>query len=472
LKALRRWWSRASRREREFLKNLAIGVAIALFAGLFETNAAVGKVRDSLLTWQVAQFGSTDSGRNILWLDVDDATYRTWHTPPVTPRDRLCRLIDFAVRGKARVVVVDVDLSNPAVPGTYPPVAPCAVGASPSVHVKTADAELKAYLHHYALACRGRSWAAGCPAIVLVRDLRTSYLSNYADGSPARTGRAAYFDDAAFSPNGPVYWSSPNFNVDDDAMIRLWRLWEPLCDPGSVLPSTELFAGVLFAGTDPAKMRRSLEAFGSECVPVSGGLSAHATSADLSGQATVDVGYPLQLSSRTELRRFFYRIGWDAGADRPSMAAFVPAGLVTEADAQHPFDEGLALNRIVVIGGSYRDNPDFHRTPLGMLPGTLILINAIDALIRDDSVHETPLLLRVAIELTLIVAISAIFLYFSPLLATLASTLVVVVAALTLGFVFLNAGYWIDPVLPLIGIQIHSLIAMLEHRHRPEGEAA
>ena len=78
---LRRWWSSLSRRQRGFAVNVAIGVGIAVFAALFESNAAVGKVRDALLTWQVAQFASTDAGRNILWLDVDDATYRTWHHP-------------------------------------------------------------------------------------------------------------------------------------------------------------------------------------------------------------------------------------------------------------------------------------------------------------------------------------------------------------------------------------------------------
>jgi CHASE2 domain-containing sensor protein len=87
-------------------------------------------------------------------------------------------------------------------------------------------------------------------------------------------------------------------------------------------------------------------------------------------------------------------------------------------------------------------------------------------------VRETPLVLRFAVELALIVALSAIFLYLAPLLATLTSSLLVVVAALTLGFVFLNAGYWVDPVLPLLGIQIHSLIAIFEHRHGPKEEGA
>jgi CHASE2 domain-containing sensor protein len=148
------------------------------------------------------------------------------------------------------------------------------------------------------------------------------------------------------------------------------------------------------------------------------------------------------------------------------MAAFVPAQLVTEADAQHAFDPSIAAGRIVVIGGSYADNPDFHRTPLGMLPGTLILINAIDALIHDDTVRETPLFLRVAVELALILTISVVFLYLPAIPAMLVSSLLVVVSALTLGFVFLNAGYFIDPVLPLIGIQIHSFIDIFEHRLR------
>jgi len=460
---LRRWWSSLSRRQRGFAVNVAIGVGIAVFAALFESNAAVGKVRDALLTWQVAQFASTDAGRNILWLDVDDATYRTWHTPPITPRDRLCRLIDFAVRGKARVIVVDVDVTNPSVPGTFPPEVPCS-GAGGAA-AGSADAEFLAYLRHYSSACKGRDAVAGCPPIVLVRDLRTSYLSNFDDGAPARTQRASFVDASVGAGNGPVYWSSPNFSVDDDAMIRLWRLWEPLCDPASVLPSTELLAGVLFAGSDVQRMRQAVDTFRPACAPVSGG-AAHTLTATVPVQTRVDVGYPLQLQSDAALRRFFYRVGWDARSGRASMAAFVPAQLVTEADAQHAFDPSIAAGRIVVIGGSYADNPDFHRTPLGMLPGTLILINAIDALIHDDTVRETPLFLRVAVELALILTISVVFLYLPAIPAMLVSSLLVVVSALTLGFVFLNAGYFIDPVLPLIGIQIHSFIDIFEHRLR------
>jgi CHASE2 domain-containing sensor protein len=457
--ALRRWWTRRSHRQRAFALNVAIGAVISVLAGYLESNAAVGKARDALLTWQIAQFASTDVAGDILWLDVDETTYLHWHAPALTPRDKLCRLIDFAVRGKARVVVVDVDLSEPTAAGDVAPVEPCGKTRA------GADAELKAYLHSYAAACKGRDAQGGCPPIVLVRELRTSYLSTYADGAPAHAERPQFFDDAAFGEDGPVYWSSPNFDVDDDAMIRRWRLWEPLCDPTGVFPSTELLAGALFAGTPPARVRQSLQAFRPACVPIGGAANGVVAAAE-PAESELDVGHPLRLSSRNADRRFFYRVGWDSARGRATMAAFVPATLVTDADAQHGFDPAIAAGRIVVIGGSYLDNPDSHRTPLGMMPGTLVLINAIQALVHDDSLRETPEVLRIAVEGVLILVLSVLSVYLPVAAAVSVSILFVIVSALTFGFVFLNAGYWIDPVLPLLGIFMHNLFEFCVHRFR------
>jgi CHASE2 domain-containing sensor protein len=462
---LRRWWARRSERQRAFALNVAIGTVISVLAGYLETNAAVGKARDALLTWQIAQFASTDVARDILWLDVDETTYLNWHAPALTPRDKLCRLIDFAVRGKARVVVVDVDLSEPTAPGDVTPAQPCGKAHAGG------DAELKAYLHEYATACNGRDAQSGCPPIVLVRELRTSYRSTYADGAPAHARRPQYFDDAAFGASGPVFWSSPNFDVDDDAMIRRWRLWEPLCDPSDVLPSTELLAGALFAGTSPERVRQSLQAFRPACVPVGGASNAVIAAAE-PPESELDVGHPLRLSSRNADRRFFYRVGWESARGRATMAAFVPATLVTDVDAAHAFDPAVAAGRIVVIGGSYLDNPDLHRTPLGLMPGTLILINAIQALVQNDSLRETPAALRIGIEGALILVLSALSVYLPAAAALIVSILFVIASALTFGFVFLNMGYWIDPVLPLLGIFMHNLFEFSVHRWRHRSKHA
>ena len=257
-------------------------------------------------------------------------------------------------------------------------------------------------------------------------------------------------------------------------MVRRWRLWEPLCDPSDVLPSTELLAAALYYGGEAATLRSALAPFRPTCLSAAA-PKRPAERADPAAESDVVLGADrsLHLTKDNAERRFFYRVGWNAPQDRALMSAFVPAASIT--DAAEAFDPALAANRIVVIGGSYRDNPDFKLTPLGMMPGTLVLINAIEAMLNQDSVRTPPLWLRAGTEISLILAVSAIFLYLPALTAMLVSSLIVVLSALTLGYVFLNLGWWIDPVLPLLGIQIHNLVALVEHRvrhgHRHKGES-
>ena len=456
-------WQHASKRRRHFVKNIAIGLAISVLLSFLETNVAIGRVRDALLTWQIAQFNSSGVGADVLWLDIDESTYLRWGAPPVTPRDRICRLIDFALRGNARSVVVDVDLTFPSPPGVFPKLQSCRGGTRAAPAKPTsADSELAEYLRQRAETCRARTGAARCAPIVLTRALRSSYRFAYDDGVPARVPRAAFFEDRGFVSGGAVVWTSPNFDYDEDSLIRRWRLWEPVCEPAAALASTELVAAASFAGKSADDVARALGAMQPRCVPLPGRGQRHAAASE--ARAELDIGYPLELTTAAQDRRFFYRIAWNAKGGRPLMAAFLPAALVTEADALHPFDPAIVANRIVVIGGSYRDNPDFHRTPLGTMPGTLVLINAIQALITDDRIHEVPLWLRFLIEAVLIIAVSAMFLFVGAARAMMASTVLVIACAVTIGYDFLNRGYWIDPVLPLISIQIHELIALLEHR--------
>jgi CHASE2 domain-containing sensor protein len=463
MRRIRRWWARASKRQRHFVTNVAIGIAISILMSLVETNAAVGKLRDTLLTWQVAQLGSSNTAAEILWIDIDDDSYLRWYAPAVTPRDRLCRLIDFAVRGGARTVVVDVDLTNPTPPGRYPTLEPCSPGSGRAPTHGTADGILVEYLRNYARMCAG---AAHCATIVLVRSLRSSYDAEYGDGAPANTVRPSFLD-AAVRSGSNVLWSSPNFELDDDFIVRRWRLWEPLCDPRAVLPSTELVAAAAFAGSDLRRVRDVLDGLRPKCQPR--GEPAAASVRGAPPNVTVEIGYPAQVGTDEVERRFFYRVGWDAARERPAMA-FVPALSITDAAGGQAFSTAVAAGRIVVIGGSYRDNPDLHRTPLGIMPGTLVLINAIHALVGNDHVRETPLVLRIAVEGLSILLVSGLFLYLAPLRAMLISSVLVLGAAFTVGYAFLNGGYWLDPVLPLIGIQVHEAVALVERRRHREGE--
>ena len=450
-------WARLSERKRHFATNLVIGTAISLALLPLENSAAVLRARDALLTWQVAQFNDTDIGRDLVWIDVDQTTYLAWHSPMATPRDKLCRLVDFAVRGGARVVVVDVDFSQPAT-GTRT-AETCNSGAPPGTVALPPERVLSDYLHAYARRCAPDP--AKCAKVVLTQTLFFSYRSTYADGAPARAVRPSFLDAPFASP--AVVWGTADFDLDDDAVVRRWRLWEPVCDPSATLPAVELLAVKAYGGPVAEKLPASAPAkYRASCVPLQGSSGTQparddppaASVASLEGESEDD-------------RRFFYRIGWDQARGEPRMT-FIPAALI--ADSTTPVDAKLIAGRIVVIGGSYLDDPDFHLTPTGVIPGTLVLINAINSLIADDHVTETPVYLRFAVELVLIVLFSALFLYMAPARAMLTGCAFIIFAALTFGIAFLNRGIWIDPVLPLLGILCHEEIARIERRRERRRE--
>jgi CHASE2 domain-containing sensor protein len=448
------WWRGLSARQRGFTINILIGIALSLVLNPIENNTAISKVRDALLTWQTAQFGDTDLGKELVWIDIDDSTYAAWGSPYVSPRDKICRLIDFAVRGGARVVVVDFDLSSRAVTDRRA-VACDSRTAANAPAANDADSSLRDYL-------RGHT---GSVPVILTRILRSSATLLYANGEPAREVRPSFVDPLPARAN--VVWSAPFFDLDDDYMVRRWRLWEPVCGAKArALPSTELLAVAAYNGKNLAALQNELDG---ALAPICLARAAGQPAANLAPvvEHDVDIGFPLTLGESSLDRRFFFRFGWTrhpSGEYGTSLAAFIPARLITETDVAHRFSSDIVRGRIAVIGGSFADNPDFLRTPLGTMPGTLVLANAINALANNDHIREVPWFLRVLVEGSLVVLLSALFLYFSPRAAMLLSSLIVVVTAFSVGYIFLNNGYWIDPVLPLLGIQAHELIAGLEHR--------
>jgi hypothetical protein len=441
-------------RQQHFAINVTIGVVIA--AGLLplERNAAVRKASDSLLRWQVAQFANSDIGQDIVWIDIDDQTYLAWHAPSITPRDKLCRLIDFAVRGEARVVVVDINLAEQS-PFSDRAVS-CDSRAAATIVPRSPDAVLSSYLHRYASDCshtRGR-----CPFLILTRSSRESYQSVYMNGASGRAIRSTFVDAVPFASSF-VTWGTADWELDDQGEIHNWRLWEPLCDPDFAAPSVELLAAWAYQGRDVPRLVRELNrTYRPSCIPRQG-PARHRLSSGRQVEGLRDQSVTLPVITGGESRRFFYRIGWDRHANRARMSTISARAI---ADTGGSFEPTLIRDRIVVIGGSYLDNPDFHPTPLGSIPGTLLLINAINSILVDDRVNAPSIFVSPLIEALLVLLVSAFFLYFRPILAMWAGIGSVVIATLTLGFYFLNSGFWADPVIPLLGILCKEGISQIE----------
>lgn len=460
------WWRRLSDRQRDFTQNIVIGATISIILIPVETNVAVASLRDTLLTWQIGQFAGTDIGASLALIDIDDRTYvQAWHSPFATPRDKLCRLIDYATRGGARVVVVDLELSERLqVPqraitcdSTAASEAPVRVGVS-------ADDVLASYLHTYQSKCDARRQSNACVPIVLARSLRTSPFYVLAGGAPAHEPRTSFLDPLG-DDSQAIAWGPATFHLDPDFMLRGWRLWEPVCGQlgARAVPSAEMLAVAAYNGQDLRKLQRAMDvALAPDCrrngVPSAG---THAPQERL----TIDVGYPLELRTSDLERRFFYRFGWRSSGVPTlgkQLGVVIPAWEITDIDPAHRFDPALMRGKIVVIGGTYADNPDYHRTPLGEMPGTIVLLNAINALLHDDHVRDVPWFLRYGIDASLVVLVSVLYLYLPRRAALTASFALIGGAAVTVGYMLLNRGYFFDPILPALGIQIHELIGGFE----------
>jgi CHASE2 domain-containing sensor protein len=118
--------------------------------------------------------------------------------------------------------------------------------------------------------------------------------------------------------------------------------------------------------------------------------------------------------------------------------------------------------KVVVIGGSADLSRDTYPTPLGDMPGAVILINSIDSLVHHRQLHHLPRMAEFAIAAVLIVAVSVCFASLQHVWAYLLSCVVTVFALLPLSLVGFHRGYWLDFTLPLIAVQLHHMIAQVE----------
>lgn len=458
----RLWRERLPRRGRVFALNVAFGLAAWLLLVPFETNALVENVRDGLLRWQLGLFSGTSLPHELAYVDVDDATYFAWGSPAVTPRDKLCRLIDFAIRARPRAVVVDIDVTarDAAAPAGA---VSCDSRAPAGDRTRTSgDNVLAAYLGAYARSCRAGRPPAGRPCVPLIfaRTPNTLAWAGTADDPQARRpvlGLPGSFLDAVLGDRFPVFRGSDRFGNDADGVLRRWRLFEPICGPPAMaLPSMALLAAAAYNGRDLGELQRR---FNATLAPVCvGNGSARTFGRDPPGAVEVDAGRPIVVTAGAHERRFLFRIGWDE-RDHSSLPISVSAAAITERDAPTRFRNANVAGTVVVIGGSGPDQPDFHRTPLGTMPGSVVVLNAINALLHDDHVRTPSRLQQFAFELLAIAIVALLFTYCRPLVALAVSALVVAALAVTGGVALLDAGYWIDPVAPVLGIGLHEVLA-------------
>ncbi|NEV61611.1 CHASE2 domain-containing protein [Thiorhodococcus minor] len=452
--------------------NLLLGLTIAVLLHLVHESAYLAQVEDLAMDWATLMHRGTTPGgdpRPIAFIDIDETSYRAWGEPLLTPRDKLAALIKHAIGGDAAVVIVDIDLSRP-------------------------DGEngraLEQVLESYAdPSARG----AELPPLVLVRTLR-GQLPEHAGLLPSE--RETLLDSLVDTAPG-IYWATAIFDLDLDGRVRRWRLWQAACDAEGtpvVYPSLQLQAKALLDGDDEQKRQLAdalqaltpqscapsrqpddaPEAIGAEAREVNPHGVRPTPSRDMQRRGGMSIALGddiIDLQPHKAARRILYRIPWKLGNDEARPVVQLDGHQVpflsvrsatTIADAVGPLDASWLAGHLVIIGASHLDSRDLYQTPVGRMPGALIVANAITSLDEHGELRTPSLLETLLIEAVLILAMSLLFARFDSFWGSLLSGAIVIGLLLPLSLWLFDSGYWLSFALPLLAIQLHQMAGELK----------
>ena len=435
-RSARRAWQSMQPRTRLWLINIAVGVTVELLLywaahGLewsFVVNTQNAAL-DKMMLIQAATRGDDVTGAHappsLLFVDVDDDTWRDprWGggEPARAPRDALATLIDLAFQRGARQVVLDVAIEG-------------ATGRDVDL---AEDRRFAARMG----AMLAAPWFDGERQLVLVRTLRqplpvqaklwrapASSQEPFSEGYFDELRESTAVDEVVARSQGRIVLAAPLFTVSRDHVLRDWQLLQVVCARLSgnaaegvvrVVPSVQLAVAArhlgLPAGNEPWKVKESR----ARCSPLPPKSSSAVTAdqardfacASRSSRRVARCQLEGHISGPAERRRYGSR-GCTANSRPRNRVVFrwptAPNALsaidLLEGQTRHDFS-----NRVVLIGQTHSELADRHVTPLGELPGAIVLLNAIDSMARHHFIETPSAWIILPLAFGLIVLVSYVF---------------------------------------------------------------
>jgi len=430
-------------------RGVCIGIAIALGMHVFHDLDSIRKLEDSGLDWMIKMNRgvprmATSQLPPMTFIDIDERSYRHWGEPLTVPRDKLLSLIRYAVEGGASIIMVDVELSRLISPD---------------------DQALSAYLSGFHLA------SSAPPEILLARGLRYPLK-----GGSLFEQRPSFLDSVVLS-NPHLHWAAPLYSLDDDGVIRHWRLWESTCYTEPVkgvrqvlaLPSFQLLAATLLAGHEAAStLSTTLQAYlPASCDPVSdwkaheegalvsvGNLRFHARQEHLGQRILYGLPWHLKAAESYPIRQGWSESNHPVFTIKPAVTITEVAQLEAHSDLQ---------GQVVVIGASYADSRDIYATPLSAMPGSMVIANSFFSFSYKGELEEYPWL-KWLTEIVLIVLVAKVFAHLPGLAAKLVASALTLVLLLPISFLLFRSGVWLDFAIPLAAVEMHAMIGGIEKK--------
>jgi CHASE2 domain-containing sensor protein len=353
---------------------LLCGVISYLVLFMLKSSVLFGTASDAAL--DVVMRGQANGeiarhGPPLTLLDIDDADYARLGRPLVFPRDRLALLLTRVAAAKVALVVIDVDISWPD--------APERTGALRAALEKLRDAK--------------------GPPVLLVREALAT-----GEDSKLYLPRSD-FDDLT-GPGSNLRFVVADLMTSEDGIVRRVRPWQTVCDAGKthVLPGVQLAAWSAYGAPNAAAALDVLDAR----------LNAHARSC--AGERMPDPLHhvPVTLAGPSGTRQFVDRPGYDRVVlrfgwkgsprfvrDASGAIAFAVVPATPLLDAKQTPDDSLLKNRIVVVGISAAAARDSHATPLGIMPGDMLVANLLYTSLGEGPPSEAGLLVGLLIALVM-----------------------------------------------------------------------
>jgi hypothetical protein len=108
------------------MKNIIIGIVIAIFFHYIENTVSGQKMINQSLDFFILHdaektiqrskdpnvLNNVNMSDKLIFVDIDRETYQKWGEPLLTPRDKLARIVEYAYKGAADIIVFDILFEN------------------------------------------------------------------------------------------------------------------------------------------------------------------------------------------------------------------------------------------------------------------------------------------------------------------------------------------------------------------------
>ena len=381
----------------------------------------------ALETWSIdylqrtrAAVRKTDlKGIPTVLVDIDDITYQQWNKPERTPRDRLGALIRRVADEGARVIIVDIDLRSPS----------------------SNDDSLRQALESIEKA------DILIPRILAPSRTRQDVLIY--DTTP--------FDDLEKKEN--IWFADAGFDTDFDRVTRKHSAWRDKAGPDRPTPVERIvpiptigFLASRLADPRKADDRLRLVCAFKSTVPDScrdnptPSFSLASARLHSTTEPSPDFAIVFDVTNSDLLGGVSHAVNYEAEGrhvqlpqvTRLSAFALMAHPLIERDKSRIP----TVLNdSVVVIGNTHVNIRDHWFTPVGNMPGAVLLINSINSFMHYDAAHEPAwnrfAIFMISVILTVVIVFALVF--WTPLI--LLDTAVRFLARLTKSETILRLAY-------------------------------